>query len=142
MVSLRPPNRNTAPAKAMIPSETSPEPGWPPIACAPKITPPMPSANSGRNQRDLHMVLIEHLLNGGFEVAGEGERERQRGCVALLFDRIDRLARDLHRFRELALGETPQGSQLANGVAHPRPFLSSLLVSGKVALHESLVKLP
>src|SRR5690242_3899955 len=118
IVSLRPPNRTRAPVKASTANDTRPEPGWPPIACAANIAPPMTTANSGRNQRDLHMVLIEHLLHCGLEIPREREGQRQRGRVALLLDRVDRLARHVQVGRKLALGQPPEGPQFSHGVSH------------------------
>src|SRR5262245_24379504 len=110
MVSLRPPNRNSAPAPAMIANETSPLPGSPPIHCAVNVIRPRATANSGRNHFDfvtpIHVVLvmcIEHLLYSAPEVPGKGERKRQRRRISLLLDRVDCLARDVDGRRQLAL---------------------------------------
>src|SRR5262245_23033574 len=111
IVSLRPPSSNSAPTPAMIANEISPPCGSPPIDSAARVTAPRVTANTGSNHFDfatrVHVVLvrcIEHLLYSASEVAGEGERERQRGCVALLLDRVDRLAGDVDRSCQLALG--------------------------------------
>src|SRR6516165_8532599 len=102
IVSLRPPRSRSRPAPARIANETSPLCGSPPIHCATKTIAPSATANSGRNHFVL-VICIEHRLHGAAEVAGEGKRERQRGGVALLLDRVDRLAGDVDRRGELAL---------------------------------------
>src|SRR5262245_26396944 len=93
IVSLRPPTSTSTPAPARIATETSPLRGLPPIHCAAKTSTPRATANSGRNHFDL-VICIEHLLHRAAEVTGEGESEWQRGCVALLLDRVDRLPRN------------------------------------------------
>src|SRR4051794_35559074 len=100
----------------MTPSEMTPSPGLSPIQNAPSITSPSRSAKLGMNQRVLYRRLIasprmwlvvdmEDLLYSGAEVPGERDRQRQGGRVALLLDRVDRLARHVHRLAELLLGE-------------------------------------
>src|SRR5262245_51918677 len=69
-------------------------------------------------RRSWFSVGIEDLLHGGREVAGESERQRQRGGVALGLDRVDGLPRHADRLAEIGLGEAPLGSQLADGVLH------------------------
>src|SRR5262249_55064903 len=93
IVSLRPPSRTSRPKPAMIANDTSPPSGSPPIHCAANTTKPSASENSGTNHFDL-AIRIEHLLDPRAEETGERERERQRGRVTLLLDRVDRLARD------------------------------------------------
>src|SRR3954447_6473631 len=78
-------------------------------------------------------VDMEDLLYVRAEVAGERDREGQRGRVALLLDRVDRLARNGHRLAELLLGEAALGPQLLDTVVH-RPG------DVKVALHHADVK--
>src|SRR5262249_58236156 len=105
------PRSSGRPKPATIAKEPSPLPGSPPIHCAMNTTTPSATAKSGRN----HLVLvirIEHLLDGRREEAGERERERQRGRVALLLDRIDRLPRDVDGGREPALRQTAAASPL------------------------------
>src|SRR6185437_13374784 len=69
IVSLRPPNRNTAPNAHMIASDTSPRIGSPPIHWVASITPPSVAAKSGRNHFVLR-ILIEDLLHGSSEESG------------------------------------------------------------------------
>src|SRR5262249_10602129 len=118
IVSLRPPNRSSAPKPAMIPSDTSPPSGLPPIHCATKIATPRATANVGMN----HFVLairIEHLLHGGAEEARQRDRERERGRVPLLFDGVDRLPRHVERRRQVPLRQPSRRPQLAHTVPHP-----------------------
>src|SRR3954447_12594805 len=63
-------------------------------------------------------VDMENLLYVRAEVAGERDGERQRGRVALLLDRVDRLAGDGHRLAELLLREAALGPQLLDTVVH------------------------
>src|SRR6202035_4130066 len=79
IVSLRPPNSSKAPNPVMIAREPSPLRG-------------VSAINSATNHFDL-ATLIEHLFHGGLEESSERERERQRGRVAVLLDRVDRLPR-------------------------------------------------
>src|SRR5262249_34133035 len=101
--------------------ETRPLWGSPPIHCARKTIAPSATANRGMNHFVL-VICIEHLLNTAAEVAGEGQRERQRRGVALLLDRVDRLARHLDGGRELALRQPPLCAEVAHAVSHS--FLS------------------
>src|SRR5581483_3102855 len=101
----------------MIPSEPSPEPGWPPIHCAPRRTSPSASENAGRNHLDL-VVCMKDLLDGGLEEARERERQSQRGDVLPGLDRVDRLPRDAQRLRELALREACQRPPVPDVVPH------------------------
>src|SRR3954451_16603620 len=64
------------------------------------------------------LVDTEDLLYVRAEVAGERDGERQRGRVALLLDRVDRLAGDGHRLAELLLGQAALGPQLLDTVVH------------------------
>src|SRR3954466_10790843 len=80
------------------------------------------------------LVDMEDLLYVRAEVAGERDGERQRGRVALLLDRVDRLAGDGHRLAELLLGEAALGPQLLDTVVHWGGDV-------KVALHQPDVKL-
>src|SRR5262245_55773225 len=102
IVSLRPPSSTRRPAPVRIANETSPLRGLPPIHCAAKTSTPSATANSGRNHFDL-VIPIEHLLHRPAEVAGQGERERQRRQVALLLDRVDRLPRHVDGRCQLTL---------------------------------------
>src|SRR3954468_1601141 len=106
-VSLRRPNRNTAPSSAITPNETAPWPALPPIANAAKISAPRNRQKPGIHQRLRNKlgVGMEHVLHGLLEVARQGDRQREGGRVALLLDGVDRLARDVHGLRELLLGE-------------------------------------
>src|SRR5262249_60990367 len=105
LVSPGPQKGTRRPKPGTFRKKTSPLPGSPPIHCAMNTTTPSATAKSGRN----HLVLvirIEHLLDGRREEAGERERERQRGRIGLLLDRIDRVPRDRGGGRGLALRET------------------------------------
>src|SRR5215207_2161756 len=123
-VSLRPPSRNKAASAAIAakPCTTSPE--LPPIANAANTSAPSPSESSGIHHRLLQKglsrvaICMEYLLYGLVEEARERDRQRQRRCVALLLDRVDGLARDVHRLRELLLGELPVGTEMSDFVAH------------------------
>jgi hypothetical protein len=110
----RAPKKKSAATKAMTPSEKRPWPRSPPIQKAPSITRPRKSEKLGMNQRVRYrrltrssrgcvLVDMEDLLYLRAEVTGERDRQRQRGRVALLLDRVDRLARDVHRLTELLL---------------------------------------
>src|SRR5262245_57936540 len=118
IVSLRlPPTRITAPNTDMIPSETSPAPGWPALHCAASITSPSATANRGWNHFDL-VICIEHLLHCGTEETRERQGERQRRRVLARLDRVDRLPRDLERRAELGLRQPPRHSSLPHVVLH------------------------
>src|SRR5579871_2369607 len=93
IVSLRPPSRTSTAKPAMIASEATPPQGLPPIHCAASTTSPSASAKAGTNHFDL-AIRIEDLLHRRREEPREQERERQRGGVALLLDRVDGLAGD------------------------------------------------
>src|SRR4051812_13762979 len=118
MVSERPPKAKTAASAAMIPKEMAPWPTSSPIAKAPNMTAPRNKQNTGMNQR--LRIVMEHLFNGRLEVSGERDRQRQRGRVALLFDRVDRLARDVHGLGELLLGQPVGLAQGSHLVVHQR----------------------
>src|SRR5690242_592875 len=110
MVSLRPASSTSRPNTARTPNDMAPVASWPPSQLTVRMTRPRATENNGRNHLErvmarLRSMVIEHLLDRDTEEAGERERERQRGGVALLLDRIDGLARHPHRLRQLALGE-------------------------------------
>src|SRR3954467_8305995 len=119
-VSERRPNRNNPPRSAMTPKEIAPSPGSPPRAKAAKIRAPRNRQKPGIHQRLRNRlgVGMEHVLHGHPEVPRERHRQRQRRRVALLLDRVDRLARDVHRLRELLLRELALGAEAADFVAH------------------------
>src|SRR6516225_5826519 len=118
IVSLRPPSRINAPNAVMIPRDSRPLPGSPPIHCAANTTNPSATAISGTNHLDL-ATLIEHRLNRGLEESRQRQRERQRWCVAILLDRVDRLTRDAHLRGQLPLREPALAPQLPHRIAHP-----------------------
>src|SRR4051794_32734481 len=121
-VSLRPPSRISAPNPLRIASEISPPRASPPIHCAARNTTPRATANSGRNHLDLVICIsIEHRLHRRLEEPGERESEGQRGRVALLLDRVDRLTRHAHSRGELPLRELTPRPQLAHPVLHRSP---------------------
>ena len=68
---------------------------------------------------------MEDLLDRSPEVLRERDRQRERRRVALVLDRVDRLARDVHRRPELLLRESALGAQVPDLVLH--------LVDGKLA---------
>src|SRR6516165_3362046 len=117
IVSLRPPSRINAPNAVMIPRDSTPLPGSPPIHCAANTTNPSATANSGTNHLDL-ATLIEHRLNRGLEESRQRQRERQRWRVAILLDRVDRLTRDPHLRGQLPLREPALAPQLPHRIAH------------------------
>src|SRR5262249_46211129 len=121
IVSLRPPSRNKTPAPARMANETSPLCGAPPIHWAAKTRAPSATANRGMNHFVL-VICIEDRLHSAAEVAGEGEREGQRGGIALLLDRVDRLPRHLDGSGEFALREPFLCAEVAHAVSHS--FLS------------------
>src|SRR4051794_29151480 len=99
----RAPNRNTAPRSSSTPADTAPSPTLPPIAEAAKISVARKTQKAGMNQRVRYrrlmrsgrprvVVDMEDLLYVRAEEAGGGDGERQGGRVALLLDRVDRLA--------------------------------------------------
>src|SRR5262245_42340074 len=96
MVSLRPPNRKTAPKAVRMPSEINPLMRSPPIHMAMSITTPSATARAGRYHLDL-VICTEDLLNRAAEIFREGQGERQRRGVTLRLDRVDRLPRHVHR---------------------------------------------
>src|SRR4051812_25221700 len=114
----------TAPSAAMIPNEIAPCPTSPPIAKAANISAPRNREKAGMNQRLRVMgrcsvaVDMEDLLDWLVEVASQRDGQRQRGRVALLLDRVDRLPRDAHRLPELLLGEAACVAELADLVSH------------------------
>src|SRR2546423_12188752 len=48
-------------------------------------------------------VVMEHLLHSGAEKPGDADGQRQRGIVAALLDRVDRLPRDAERMAQILL---------------------------------------
>src|SRR3954468_19492428 len=119
-VSLRRPNRNTAPSTAITANDAAPSPGLPPTAKATKISAPRKRQNEGIHQRLRKRLGIgmEHVLHGSLEEARERDGQRQRRRVALLLDRVDGLARDVHGLPELLLRELARRTQGADVVAH------------------------
>src|SRR3954447_5542821 len=78
-VSLRRPNRNTAPVTASKPKQAAPSLGSPPIANAAKISAPRNRQNVGIHQRLRNRlgVGMEHVLHGLLEEARERHGQRQ-----------------------------------------------------------------
>src|SRR4051794_367034 len=132
MVSLRPPNRNTAPAASMIASDPSPAPGRPAAHWAASIATPRPAASPGTIHFECLLVVIEHLLDRRLEEPRKCERERKRRDVSPLLDRVDRLTRHVERRGERALRHVLLRSQLAHPVLHLASPLSSAFDSGKL----------
>src|SRR3954469_2452281 len=106
-VSLRRPKRNTNPSAVMTARPPSPWSRWSPIQEAARMSRPRKTQKPGIHQRlrqnGLVLVDMEHLLYGRAEEARQHDRQGQRGRVALLLDGVDRLARDIHRLRQLLL---------------------------------------
>src|SRR5262249_23305875 len=117
IVSLRPPNKMSAPNAARIPNEKRPLRGSPPIHIAARSASPSRSATAGWNHFDL-VVCMEHRLHWNVEEAAEGEGERKGRCIAPRLDRVDGLARDAHRLREVRLREPPLEPPLLDVVVH------------------------
>jgi hypothetical protein len=123
-VSLPVPKKNSAATAVMTPSAPSPAPTSSPIQYAASIASPMPMLTAGVHHRLrwigswLVAVGMKDLLYWSAEVAGERDRERERGRVALLLDRVDRLAGDAHGLAQLFLGETHRRPQRSNFVLH------------------------
>src|SRR6516164_144953 len=117
IVSLLPPSSTSAPKPAMIPRDSSPLPGSPPIHWAANTTSPSATANSGTNHLDL-ATLIEYRLHRGLEESRQRQRERQRWRVAILLDRVDRLTRDAHLRGQLPLRQPALAPQIPHRIAH------------------------
>src|SRR6185312_3002095 len=117
---LRPLKATSAAANpTMIARLTSPPPGSSFAHCTPRYTKPRATAKPGTSHFDLYMrigICIEDLLNGTGEEPREGDRERQRRRVAARLDRIDRLPRDAHLGREVALRQARGCAQLSDQV--------------------------
>src|SRR4051812_15143255 len=101
--SLRPPTRKTRPSPARIARDSTAASCSPPAQSAAKKSSPSATENSGRNHFVLCSAVIEDLLHGQSEIAGERECEWKRRGVSLRLDRVDRLPRDLHCLRQLGL---------------------------------------
>src|SRR5215213_8478639 len=125
----RAPKKHTAPRPSNTAAETAPSPVLPPIANAAKISAASRTQKAGMNQRVRYrrfmrssrsgvVVDMEDLLYVHAEVAGERDGERKRRAVALLLDRVDRLAGDVHRRAELLLREPALRAQLLDTVVH------------------------
>src|SRR3954467_8855616 len=133
----RPPKKNTAPRNSKTAAETAPSPVLPPIANAAKISAASRTQKAGMNQRVRYkrfmrssrpgvVVDMEDLLYVRAEVAGERDGERQRRGVALLLDRVDRLAGHVHRRAELLLRKAALRAQLLDTVVHRARWKASL----------------
>src|SRR5690554_5286776 len=66
------------------------------------------------------LVDMENLLNGGLEVSGDGECERQARVVAALLNGIDGLPGDLEGLGQSGLRQSRRLSQFFEFVAHSR----------------------
>src|SRR5262249_689645 len=118
--SLRPPSRNTRPNAVIRARANTAEPSSPPAQNAVAQATPSATENAGKNHFVLYTgtVVIEDLLHRLAEVARERQRERQRGGVPALLDRVGRLSGHLHRLGQLSLRQAPLGAQRANLVLH------------------------
>src|SRR3954453_1982450 len=119
-VSLHRPNKKTAQKRTINTNKTATWPGLTPTAKATKIRAPRNRQNPGIHQRLRNRLGIgmEHVLHGPLEEARQRDGQRQRRRVALLLDGVDGLARDVHRLRELLLGELARRAEGTNVVAH------------------------
>lgn len=63
-------------------------------------------------------AVIENLFDTLLEQLGDQESQRQAGVVLAGFDRIDRLARHVQPFGEVALRPAALGAKLAQVVVH------------------------
>src|SRR5262249_29724986 len=129
IVSLRPASRKMSPNTVTPTSPNTPSPGCPPSQAAARMTRPRTSENDGRNHLErvmpwLRSLVIEHLLDRDAKIPGERQRQRKRGGIALVLDRVDGLARHSHRLRQLALGQVLSHPHVAHRVLH-RPRDSS-----------------
>src|SRR6476646_7824728 len=124
-VSLRPASRKNSPNAVRPPNPNTPSPGCPPSQATARMTRPRTNENDGRNHLErviprLRSLVIEHLLDRDTKVPGEGERQRKRGGIALVLDRVDGLARHPHRLCQLALGQVLPHPHVAHCVPHAR----------------------
>src|SRR6476620_4880488 len=122
-VSLRwPPIRKISPTATIIPSPAAPVPRSSAATNAPRMSRPRNVLNAGMNHRLRYRlrgsISMEHLLDRQLEVAGQGDRQRQRRRVLLRLDRDDRLPRHPHRQAQLGLAEGPCTSKLPDLVSH------------------------
>src|SRR6478672_2815058 len=106
-VSLRPPNRNTAPSAVISPRPNTPNPASPPAQAATRFAAPSTTENAGIHQRLRNtlciVVSMKDLLHRAVEEPCQRHRQGQRRRVAPGLDRVDRLPRDAHRLRQLSL---------------------------------------
>src|SRR5690606_28883144 len=111
-IAISPPTRNPLPmfpgpySRSRRPPDTSTV-----IAAA------RPSARAIRC-RVADSVDMEDLLNGGPEVARDGDGQRQGRVVTAGLDRVDGLPRDTQQLPKPALGQSAQLSELTDGVFH------------------------
>src|SRR5512142_2954371 len=87
------------------------------LSSAAAIRTPSTSPTAGTNHLD--SVVMEDLLDAATEEARDGEGQWQRRQVASRLDRVDGLARDAQRLRELALAQAPLLAEPAHLVRHP-----------------------
>src|SRR5690606_31768302 len=73
------------------------------------------------------VVVMEDLLDGRAEVAGDREREGQGRVVTSRLDRVDRLAGHSQRVGEGGLGQTVLLAQPADLVPHVAPLCQARL---------------
>src|SRR4051812_30370282 len=140
-VSLRRPNRKTAPMSAITAKDAAPSPGLPPMVKAAKMRAPRNRQNPGIHQR-LRMTLrmcvgMEDLLHARPEEARQRDGQRQGRRVALFLDGVDGLARDGHGLRELLLREARLGPEGLDLVAHDDVKLACHRPGVKHALHRN-----
>src|SRR5262249_58980264 len=100
---------------------------WPFDHSMPRKTNPIDRLNRGINQRERYQrradllaasVGIEYLLHRLAEKPSQGDRERKRRRVAVLLDRVDRLAGHLHLQSELPLRQSALRAQMPDDVLH------------------------
>src|SRR5215813_4240684 len=124
IVSLCPvSSRMTRPNAVMTTSPNTPLLSWPPSQLATSTTTPSARQNAGMNHFErttagLRFLIIEHLLDRGAKITGQRQRQRERGGVALVLDRVDRLPRHPHRLRQLPLRQVPSCPQRAHPILH------------------------
>src|SRR4249919_2285901 len=110
-VSLRDPKKKSAASPAMTRNPKTPTPGAPPSQNAPRMRTPRNRLNPGIHHLLRHhslctrAVSMKDLIHRSTEEPRECDGQGKRRGVALLLDRVDRLARDAHRLRKLLLGE-------------------------------------